>query len=213
MPSVTTSQIAIGAGALLGAYAAGSVNFSLVAARLLGLGDLRRAGSGNAGATNLARVAGRTVALVVLALDIGRGAAVILAASALGLDPWSPLAAIPLLLGNVFPMFHGFKGGKGVAAAVGAVFAVSPFAMLIAGGVFVAVFAIGRRVSAGSLALAASLPIAVPLLGGNRIDTAAAAAIAALLFATHRHNIRRLLAGTEPAFGSRTEPPAPGERP
>jgi glycerol-3-phosphate acyltransferase PlsY len=210
MPAFTTAQIAAAAGVLVGAYAAGSVNFSLLAARLLGHGDLRRHGSGNAGATNLARVAGKGAAVAVLGLDVARGAAVILAAGALGLEPWVPLAAVPLLLGNMFPVFHGFRGGKGVAAAVGAMLVISPFAMLASGGAFLAVFAIGRRVSLGSLAMALAFPGAAYLLGGTCVDVATAAAIALLLLSSHRANIARLLSGTEPRFGAAPKPP--GER-
>jgi acyl phosphate:glycerol-3-phosphate acyltransferase len=197
-------------GAFAGAYAAGSVNFSLVAARLLGHGDLRGYGSGNAGATNLARVAGRRAAAAVLALDIIRGAAVILAASAAGLDPLSPLAAIPLLLGNMFPVFHGLKGGKGVAAAVGAMLVISPFAMIAGGAAFFAVFAIGRRVSLGSLVMVLTYPVTTLLLGGDRFEVMTAGGLAILLIASHRRNIARLLAGTEPAFGGPPRPPGEG---
>jgi acyl phosphate:glycerol-3-phosphate acyltransferase len=210
MPGFTTTQIAAAIGVLVGAYAVGSVNFSLLAARLLGHGDLRSHGSGNAGATNLARVAGKGPAAVVLALDIARGAGVILAASAAGFDPWSPLAAIPLLLGNMFPVFHNLRGGKGVAAAVGAMLVVSPFAVLAGGGIFFAAFAIGRRVSAGSIIMALSYPAATMLLGGTCIDVVTVAALALLLVASHRRNLTRLFAGTEPRFGAapKTSPEA-----
>lgn len=190
--------VAAAAGAALGAYALGSVNFSLVAARLLGHGDLRAHGSGNPGATNLARVAGKAPAAAVLALDVARGAAAVLAAAALGLGALAPLAALPLLLGNLFPLFHGFRGGKGVAASVGAMLAIGPLAALAAGGAFLAAFAASRRVSVGSLAMAAAYPPATWLVGGARVDVATAACVAALLFATHRGNIGRLLRGEEP---------------
>jgi glycerol-3-phosphate acyltransferase PlsY len=202
MPDFTTTQIAAVIAAFAGAYAAGSVNFSLLAARLLGHGDLRSHGSGNAGATNLARVAGNTAAATVLALDIARGAAVIFAASAAGLDPLSPLAAIPLLLGNMFPVFHGFCGGKGVAAAVGAMLVISPFTVLVGGGVFFAVFAIWRRVSLGSLVMVLAYPASTYLFGGDCFGVCAAGGLAVLLVASHRHNIARLAAGTEPKFGA-----------
>jgi glycerol-3-phosphate acyltransferase PlsY len=207
MLDFTTTRIAATIGVIVGAYAAGSVNFSLLAARLLGHGDLRSHGSGNAGATNLSRVAGKGPAALVLALDIARGAGVVFAASAAGMDPWSPLAAIPLLLGNRFPVFHNFRGGKGVAAAVGAMLVVSPFAVLAGGGVFFAAFAIGRRVSAGSILMALSYPAATMLLGGSRVEVFTAAGLAVLLVASHRRNIARLAAGTEPRFGARTESP------
>jgi acyl phosphate:glycerol-3-phosphate acyltransferase len=212
VPAMTTTgltgvQIAATVGAAAGAYLLGSVNFSLLAARLLGHGDLRRHGSGNAGATNLARVAGKGAAAAVLALDIGRGAAVVLAAALFGFGALAPFAALPLLLGNLFPLFHGFKGGKGVAAAVGAVLAISPLAMLAGGAVFLGVFGAWRRVSAGSIAMALAYPTAVWLLGGARADLTATACVAAILVASHRRNIARLARGEEPrlAFGRRGE--------
>jgi acyl phosphate:glycerol-3-phosphate acyltransferase len=187
----------------LAAYALGSVNFSLLATRLLGLGDLRRLGSGNAGATNLARVAGKGPAACVLALDVARGAGVVLGARAAGMGSLSAWFALPLLLGNVFPAFHGFKGGKGVAASVGAVLAVSPLAFLASGGAFLAAFALGRRVSLGSLAMAACYPASVWLLGGSRSDALAVACAAAILFVTHRRNLARLARGEEPKLALR----------
>jgi glycerol-3-phosphate acyltransferase PlsY len=213
MPDFTTTQIAAAIAAFAGAYAAGSVNFSLLAARLLGYGDLRSLGSGNAGATNLARVAGKAAAAAVLALDIARGAGVIFAASAAGLYPLSPLAAIPLLLGNMFPVFHGFRGGKGVAAAVGTMLVISPFTVLVGGGAFVAVFAIWRRVSLGSLVMVLTYPIAALLFGGDCFGVCAAGGLAALLVASHRRNIARLAAGTEPRFGAARRPPGTERRP
>ena len=210
MPALTTTWLLAAAGAAALAYALGSVNFSLVAARLLGHGDLRRHGSGNAGATNLARVAGKTAAMTVLALDIARGAAVIFAASALGLDPLSPLAAIPLLLGNMFPVFHGFRGGKGVAAAVGAMLVVSPFTVFAGGVFFFIAVAAFRIVSLGSICMMLTYPISAYLMGGNCFDVCAAGALALLIVASHRKNIARLLAGTEPKLGSAPKPPPEG---
>jgi len=202
---ITGMQIAAALGAFAGAYLAGSVNFSLLAARALGYGDLRKRGSGNAGATNLGRVAGKGAAAFVLALDIARGAGVVLVASALGYGPFAAFAALPLLLGNLFPAFHSFKGGKGVAASVGAVLAVSPFALLASGGIFLVAFALGRRVSVGSLAMAASYPLTLWLIGGAPSEVVAGAAIGAILVGAHRRNIVRLVAGAEPmtAFGTR----------
>ena len=211
MPHLTTTEIAAWAGVFVGAYAAGSVNFSLLAARLLGHGDLRSHGSGNAGATNLARVAGKGAAGAILALDIARGAAVIFAASALGLGPLAPLAAIPLLLGNMFPVFHNLRGGKGVAAAVGAMLVISPLAVLVGGGAFFAAFAIGRRVSLGSLCMALAYPVSTLLFGGDGFEVCTAGAIAALLVASHRRNIARLLAGVEPRFGGASKASGEGE--
>ena len=194
---------------IVGAYLAGSVNFSIAAARVLGHGDLRAHGSRNAGATNLSRVAGKPAAVVVLLLDLARAFAVILAARhALPLG-WAPAAAIPLLLGNLFPLFHGFKGGKGVAASVGIALALNPPVMLAGGGVFLVVFGISRRVSPGSILMTLSYPVWSYLFFSQPLEVAAFATFAAAILLTHRANIARLLRGEEPALGPR--PKASGE--
>jgi len=191
-------------GAGVGSYLAASVNFSIVAARLLGKGDLRSIGSGNAGATNLSRAAGKPAAAIVLAADLGRASGIILAARALGLGDLASALALPFLLGNLFPVFHGFKGGKGVAASVGLVLAISPLAMLCGGGVFLAVLAISRRVSPGSIAMALGYPAWIWLFGGSATEIAVCGTIALVVAATHRGNIARMIRGEEPRLFGET---------
>ncbi len=194
------------------AYLLGSINFSVVAARILGAGDLRSTGSGNAGATNLARAAGKPAAAVVLALDLVRAFAVIHGAFIMGMGDLAPAMALPLLAGNLFPIFHRFRGGKGVAASVGIILAISWQSMLCGGGVFLLVFALTRRVSPASILMCLGYPAWIWLWGGSATEMAVAGTIALIIPITHRKNISRLLAGTEPRTGGRTAPPEGGDR-
>lgn len=207
------THAALIAGAAIGAYLLGSVNFSILLARLLRKPDPRTVGSGNAGATNLARVAGYPWAVVVLLLDLGRAFGVVYGAVLLGLGELSPALTLPLLLGNLYPLYHRFRGGKGVAAAVGAMLAIEPLAMLCGGGVFFAGAAVTRRVSVGSLAMAASYPAWTWLFGGPRTELVTAATIGGLVIFTHRLNIARLARGEEPRIGARATRTGPEERP
>jgi glycerol-3-phosphate acyltransferase PlsY len=102
------------------------------------------------------------------------------------------------LLGNLFPLFHRFKGGKGVAAAVGAFLALSPPVMLLGGGVFIAVYAVWRRVSAGSLAMVCAYPLLSWWLDGRPALVAVSVTVSLVLFFTHRANLARLFRGEEP---------------
>ncbi|HUT76187.1 MAG TPA: glycerol-3-phosphate acyltransferase [Polyangia bacterium] len=183
------------------AYLAGSINFSIILSRLLGRGDPRAAGSGNAGATNLARTLGRGPALLVLALDLGRAFAVLLGGRLLGLGELSAALALPLLLGNLFPLFHSFRGGKGVATATGAMLAIDPAAMLCGGGVFLVFAALTRRSSAGSLCMAVSFGPWLWLFDRSATEIAVGVTIGLIIPLTHRANIRRLLDGSEPRLG------------
>jgi glycerol-3-phosphate acyltransferase PlsY len=189
--------------AALGAYLLGSVPFGLLIAGLRGR-DPRRHGSGNIGATNVARVSGWGAGIATLALDVGKGAAAVAAAAWLCSDPRAPAAAaLGAVLGHVFPLFLRLRGGKGVATAAGAFTVLSPPAMAGAGLLFAALVAISRRVSAGSVAAALSLPFLSAWLapGDGRVPAAAAAAL--LIVVRHRDNLRRLAAGTEPRLGER----------
>jgi acyl phosphate:glycerol-3-phosphate acyltransferase len=196
-------EIIVFVAAAAAAYLAGSVNFSVIAGRIAGTGDPRGAGSGNAGANNLLRTAGWRVALAVLALDFGRAAGVVLAARAFGPVELAPLVVLPLLLGNLYPCFHGFRGGKGVAAVVGAFLALAPLVPLLAGPVFLFAVGLSRRVSAGSMLMICTYPPLAFALGEPRDAIAVAGTCAAAILFTHRANIRRLARGEEPrlSFG------------
>ncbi|MDD5306155.1 MAG: glycerol-3-phosphate acyltransferase [Deltaproteobacteria bacterium] len=191
-------EVVVFVAAAAAAYLVGSVNFAVIAGRLAGAGDPRGAGSGNAGANNLLRTAGWRVALLVLALDFARAAGVVLGARFVGPEELASLVVLPLLLGNLYPCFHGFRGGKGVAAVTGAFLAVDPIIPLLAGPVFLAVVGLFRRVSAGSMLMICSYPALAFLLGAPSDTVAVAGTCALAILFTHRANIRRLARGEEP---------------
>lgn len=193
----------------LASYLFGSLNFSLVAARIAGRGDLRRTHSGNPGASNVYRVLGARWAVGVLALDVGRGFAVVILAHHLlaGAWPGGPwpvvVCAAAVLAGNLFPVFHGFKGGKGVATTMGIYLGLHPLSALIAAALWIGLVAGPvRRPSVGSLAVAAACPLLMWMFDRQPALIGLAAAICVVVFVTHRQNIRRLLRGDEPRIGS-----------
>jgi len=185
----------------IGAYLLGSVPFGLVMARAFGLGDLRRIGSGNIGATNVLRTGNRTAAALTLVLDAGKGAMAVLAARALAGETAAQIAAAAAFLGHCYPVWLGFRGGKGVATFLGTLIALAWPVGLVACGIWTAVAALFRYSSLAALAAAAAAPIWALVL--DRPGVALAAAImAALIFLRHAGNIARLRAGTEPRIGS-----------
>ena len=179
-------------------YLAGAVPFAHLAARGLSGVDVRRAGSGNVGATNVLRVAGVRIAALVLALDAAKGAAAVLAAAVLGMDEGAQAAAGgAAVVGHVWPVWLRFRGGKGVATAGGAFAMLAPVATAAAGVVFVAVVSIGRYVSLGSMAAAVALPLLLAATGTSSVTTTSAAGVAGLIVLRHRENLGRLRSGTE----------------
>jgi glycerol-3-phosphate acyltransferase PlsY len=191
--------------ALAAAYLLGSVPFAIVLVRLFRGVDVRTQGSGNAGATNVLRTAGRPLAVGTMVLDVGKGVAAVLLMRSLTADPrWLGAAAVAAVLGHVFPLWFGFRGGKGVATAIGGFAVLAPWAVLAVVGAFVLVVAATRLVSLGSLTAACVLPLALRvLLHAPDALVVAAAATSAVLVVSHRANIRRLLAGTERRLGGR----------
>jgi glycerol-3-phosphate acyltransferase PlsY len=194
------------------AYLLGSVPFGLVFARLFTKQDLRRIGSGNIGATNALRAGGWRLGLATLAGDVSKGAIPVFLALFLhpgnepgGPDLWMALAATCAFFGHLFPVYLRFStGGKGVATAAGCFAIMSPVAIVISLGAFLAVAGVSRRVSAGSLAAAALLPVAVFWVNGSLILSGCALVISMMIIFRHRDNILRLLAGTEPKIGRLT---------
>jgi len=183
--------------ALVG-YLLGSIPSGVLFARLAGV-DPRRGGSGNIGATNVARLAGLRLGLATLAADAAKGAAAVLLAMASG-QPEGVVAAAGLaaFLGHLFPPALGFRGGKGVATALGVLTVLAPLAALAAVLAFAIVLAVGRWVSVASLAGAAVAPVAATLSQGWDPAAIVAAAMAVLIALRHRGNLRRLVRGTEP---------------
>lgn len=196
-------------------YGVGSLPFGLWLVRAQGI-DLRASGSGNIGATNVWRVAGRAIALLVLVLDAGKGAlAVLLAGAVLDEPAASAACAVAVVAGHVWPIWAGFRGGKGVAAAAGAFALIAPMAVVWCVVVFGSVVAMTRYVSVGSMAAAGVLPLATLLADGGWSATLASCAVAALVVWCHRANIGRLRTGTEPrvrprSLGSRRRTPFVG---
>ena len=184
-------------------YVLGSVPWGLLLTRAAGLGDIRAIGSGNIGATNVLRTGSKGLAAATLALDALKGAAALLIAGAVWGESAGLAAGFGAMLGHAFPVWLGFRGGKGVATGGGVLLAASWWLGLAAALVWLATAALSRISSAGSLAACAAAPLAALLAG--RTDLALfSAGIAALVVVRHRANISRLLAGTEPRIGHKT---------
>jgi glycerol-3-phosphate acyltransferase PlsY len=194
-----------------GSYLIGSLSFSLMVVWVLRRVDLRTLGSGNAGATNVLRTSGRWPALLVLLLDIGKGIVPVQAARRLGAPAeLAGAAALATILGHVFPVYFGFRGGRGVATAFGAFLALFPLAGASALGIFLMMVTLSRYVSVGSvLAALAVTPLAWAYgrLGWavapspTLLGLAGSAAMVVIL--RHASNLRRLAAGSERRLGER----------
>lgn len=198
---------------VVGSYLLGSVSWSVLIVRIRHGLDVRTVGSGNAGATNVLRAAGKGPALLALFLDIAKGVVAVAVPRALAAPAEVVGAsAVAVVLGHVFPLFFGLRGGKGVATAAGALGAMSPWAMAMGVVVFAAIVAWKRYVSLGSVVTAATFPLWVYAahrfglgdFGGGWL-LLAAAAIALLVTFKHRANLRRLLAGREHRLGERPD--------
>jgi glycerol-3-phosphate acyltransferase PlsY len=189
------------------AYLLGSIPFGLLLTKLFGGGDVRQAGSGNIGATNVARVAGPLPGILTLLLDAAKGAAAVWLAARFSNDSamWMAIAALAALIGHCFPVWLKFRGGKGVATAAGVFLMLSPLALLGSVIVFVLVVAFWRYVSLGSISAAAAMPLLIYLLWAPHhapplAITFGALAAAILIIYKHGANIQRLVEGEEPKF-------------
>jgi glycerol-3-phosphate acyltransferase PlsY len=183
------------------AYLIGSIPAAYLAGKWLRGIDLRAFGSGNLGATNVYRVLGIKAALLVFLFDVAKGALPVLLFPVSAGVPYAPLIyGAAAFLGHVRPVYlRGKGGGKGVATATGVFFALVPVPMVLALSVWIAVFALTRIVSLASIFAAASLPFAIAIWYGPRNQGVVIAAVmAVVLIWTHRRNIERLRAGTEP---------------
>ncbi|WP_428543061.1 glycerol-3-phosphate 1-O-acyltransferase PlsY [Rhodopila sp.] len=184
---------------LLG-YLLGSIPFGLLLTSFAGAGDIRGIGSGNIGATNVLRTGRRGLAAATLLLDGVKGAAAVLIGDWLAGPDIAMLAGLAAVLGHLFPVWLRFKGGKGVATALGVLIAAAWPVGLAACAVWLVVAAIARRSSLASLAALASAPL-VGLILEDFSLVKLALTIAVLVFVSHQANIRRLIAGTEPRIG------------
>lgn len=196
IPALETGPALLAATAVL-AYLLGSVPFGIVMARLFGLGDLRKIGSGNIGATNVLRTGNKLAALLTLVLDAGKGAIAVLAARVLLAEDAAQLAGAAAFLGHCYPVFLRFKGGKGVATFLGTLIALAWPVGLAACALWAVTAALTRISSLSALVAAALGPVAAMLLGQASVALLCIV-LAVLIFARHHENIARLLAGTEP---------------
>jgi glycerol-3-phosphate acyltransferase PlsY len=202
------------------AYLLGSIPFGLLMVRLFRKQDIRQSGSGNIGATNVLRYGGKGLGAVTFALDAAKGyAAVLLAYAVAGrlhfapdaIDNLAALAALSALVGHVFTVWLGFRGGKGVATGFGVFLAISPWAALIALVAFIAAVALSRYVSLASILGCLVFPVVCIALAPRQLTPfllAVVVLIPVIVIAKHHKNIERLLHGTEYRFGGSKARPA-----
>jgi acyl phosphate:glycerol-3-phosphate acyltransferase len=196
------------------AYLLGSVPFGYILVRIFRGSDIRESGSGNIGATNVARSGAKGLAAFTLLLDAAKGFAAVWAAHLLAETraandadsayAVASVAAFFAILGHMYPFWLKFRGGKGVATAVGAFIALAPMSVLIVLCIFLVLVLTFRYISLGSIVAAAAFPVSVYLLQRNQLEMLPAiVAASALIIFRHRENIRRLLSGTEHRFGAK----------
>lgn len=186
------------------AYLIGSIPASFLVARAFGVADVRRVGSGNVGATNVLRSAGKPAGAIALALDVAKGAlSVALAERVSPGHPWlGAAAAVAAVVGHVYPVWLGLRGGKGVATGLGAFAVLEPVAALVALPVFGLTVAVTRYASLASIAGALSLAGLTFVFRGPDGVAIAAALTAAFIVVRHRSNLRRVLEGSERRLGA-----------
>ncbi|MEO3479956.1 glycerol-3-phosphate 1-O-acyltransferase PlsY [Phaeobacter sp. CAU 1743] len=201
MPAFDTPFLMMLLWALVG-YGLGSIPFGLVLTRLMGLGNLRDIGSGNIGTTNVLRTGSKLAALLTLLLDGGKGAVAVILARMLAGEDAAQLAGLAAFLGHCFPVWLGFKGGKGVATFLGLMLSLAWPVGVAACLTWLAGAAITRMSSASALLSALAAPVWALLLGVPQI-VALTIALTVIVFWRHSENITRLRAGTEPKIGQK----------
>lgn len=204
MPELTTPQMLLWLTAVL-AYLLGSIPFGIVITRALGLGDLRQIGSGNIGATNVLRTGNKGAALATLVLDAAKGGVAVLIARALFAEDAAQLAGLAAFLGHLFPVWLGFRGGKGVATFLGILLALSwPVGLAVCGTWLVAAL-VTRTSSIGALVSAASASLWLLWFNEGRI-LILVFLLTLLVYLRHAENLKRIKAGTEPKIGRKRAP-------
>jgi len=184
------------------AYLLGSVSSAIVIARLFGLKDPREVGSGNPGATNILRYGGKKAAILTLLGDVLKGVVPVLLAHALDVaSVFLALTVLAVFLGHVFPVFHDFKGGKGVATAFGALLALNGWVGLALVGSWLVMAVTTRYSSLSAITVALLAPVYVGWFTREPVLIFTAAIMACVLLWRHRSNIQKLLAGTETKIG------------
>ncbi len=188
----------------LAAYLLGSIPFGLLMAKSRGV-DLRQHGSGNIGATNVARTLGKSFGLMTLMADISKGLLPVLGCKFLGKDLMNvqfilSLTGLAAVAGHCFPVFLGFRGGKGVATAVGVFLGLCPKALAFAAAGFIAVVKVSGYVSLGSLSASAIMPALIHMFCPGHFVEPMAWSIAIIIWFRHQDNIRRLFSGQEKSW-------------
>ncbi len=203
MADVTTWQAALPylIAALVFGYLLGSIPFGLLVTRAAGLGDVRKIGSGNIGATNVLRTGNKGLAVLTLLLDALKGTAAVLIAGRWGLDS-ALVAGLGAFLGHLFPIWLGFKGGKGVATYLGVLIGLAWQGALVFAAVWLAIAFATRYSSLAALVAAVVVPIALYLLGHSQV-AAMFTLLSLIVIIKHRANISRLMAGTESKIGAK----------
>ena len=195
------TDILIDVAALVGGYLLGSIPFAFVITQAFGLGDIREIGSKSVGATNVLRTGNRLAAALTLLGDTGKGVVAVLIARQFG-DVPAMIAALGAFTGHIFPVWLNFKGGKGVATCAGIIFALTWKVGLLLLATWLVVAFVSRISSLAALVAAAVSPVFMWFFA-TPAYAAGTAILAALVFVTHRENIRRLLKGEEPKIGAK----------
>jgi glycerol-3-phosphate acyltransferase PlsY len=182
-------------------YLLGSVPFGLVISKAAGLGDIRKIGSGNIGATNVLRTGRKDLALATLILDTGKGAIAVILMGVIFDFNAAMLAGFFALVGHCYPVWLDFKGGKGVATTLGTLLALSPFVGFITCVIWLVTALLSRISSLSALVAVGSSPLIAHLLTGNSNLSGLCAMITVLVYLKHRENIKRIFNGDEPKIG------------
>ena len=187
---------------VIGAYLLGSISFGILMSQLFGLPDPRTVGSGNPGATNVLRSGKKAAAILTLVGDTAKGWLAVWLAIHFHVEPWLVcLILLAVFLGHLYPIYYGFKGGKGVATALGVLLALSPWVGLSALLTWIITFAIWRYSSLAALVAAGLAPIYVIIFLDYKGYMVTSVLLSLLLFWRHRGNIRKLTQGNEAGFG------------
>lgn len=189
--------------ALVIGYLLGSIPFGLILTRLAGLGDVRKIGSGNIGATNVLRTGNKKLAAAVLLLDALKGTAAVLIAARLGFE-LSLVAGLAAFLGHLFPVWLKFKGGKGVATYIGVLLGLAPVFVLVFAAVWLGMAKLFRYSSLAALTAAVAVPAALWIFG-NRDVAMLFSVMSLITILKHKPNIERLFSGTESRIGDKSE--------
>jgi glycerol-3-phosphate acyltransferase PlsY len=197
--------------ALVVGYLLGSIPFGLLLTRFAGSGDIRSVGSGNIGATNVLRTGRKGLAAGTLLGDMLKGAAAVLLMRYLAGLNASLVAGLGAVLGHVFPVWLGFKGGKGVATYIGVLIAVSWLVALMFGVIWAVVAGVTRYSSLSGLIASALTPVLLYIGVGSK-SALLFAVLTVIVWIMHRGNIQRLLAGTEPKIGRKPAAPSPASK-